>query len=327
MTRQSPLLRTRNVSKVFAPPQGLIGSLLRRLRPGRPSGAVSAVSDVDIDITEGEVFGLVGESGCGKSTLGRMICSVYAPTRGNIEYRGQDLAAAERTKIQVVFQDPYASLNPRMTVGNLVGQAPLVHGIVEKAGLQTYVDDLFRQVGLDPALTSRYAHQLSGGQRQRVSIARALAVQPDLLVCDEAISALDVSIQAQILNLFADLRDSTGLTFLFISHDMGVVQHICDRVAVMYLGRIVELAPTSELFTGPQHPYTRLLLENLPDISRRGREFTLIRGEVPSPMNVPAGCAFHPRCPVAVGQCRELGPGLDDVAPGHKSACHLAGGD
>ena len=297
--------------------------MLRRFGVETRGSVVKAVSDVDIDVLDGEIVGLVGESGCGKSTLGRMICSVYSPTRGTIEYRGGELHRAPRLKIQMIFQDPYASLNPRMTVGDQVGQAPLIHGLVEHGELRDYVSRLFTQVGLDPAIMDRFAHQLSGGQRQRVSIARALAVKPDLLICDEAVSALDVSIQAQILNLFAELRESLGLTYLFVSHDLGVVRHLCDRVAVMYLGRIVETAPTERLFDTPAHPYTRLLLDNLPNIGRRGRHFSPVEGEIPSPVDVPSGCAFHPRCRVAIGNCASQRPAMTSVATGHRSACHL----
>ena len=317
------LLRIRGVSKEFAPSSGLITQFAHSLGAAPGPAVVRAVTEVDMDIVEGEIFGLVGESGCGKSTLGRIISSVYSPTRGRIEYRGQALANAPPLRIQMIFQDPYASLNPRMRVGDIVGQAPLVHGLVERAGLRAYVAQLLEQVGLDPSTTDSYAHQLSGGQRQRVSIARALAVKPDLLVCDEAISSLDVSIQAQILNLFSNLREELGLTIFFISHDLGVIRYICDRVAVMYLGRIVEIASTDALFDSPSHPYTQSLLENLPSIHSRGREFSTMRGEIPSPTKLPRGCAFHPRCSYAMQRCRLEIPRLEHIGAGHQAACYL----
>ena len=227
--------------------------------------------------------------------------------------------------VQMIFQDPYASLNPRMRVEDIVGEAPMVHGMIPPGQHAAYIDAQLTRAGLDPAYKRRYPHQFSGGQRQRIGIARALAVQPEFLVCDEAVAALDVSIQAQILNLFMDLREQLDLTYLFISHDLGVVEHLSDRVIIMYLGRIVEEAPTEDLFARPNHPYTQALLSEIPRIDTRKRHFTAIKGEIPSPLNPPTGCHFHPRCPAAMARCREAAPALREIAPGHRSACHLNG--
>ena len=272
----------------------------------------------------------MGESGCGKSTLGRVVAGIHAATEGKLFYKGQDLASltgarrrAATLAIQMIFQDPFASLNPRMRVEDIVGEAPRMHGIVSRADLPDYVDEVMRKVGLDPALKRRYAHQFSGGQRQRIGIARALAVKPEFLVCDEAIAALDVSIQAQVINLFMDLRAELGLTYLFISHDLSVVEHIADRVAIMYLGRIVEIASTEEIFADPRHPYTRALLAEAPRLDQRRRDFSSIEGEVPSPLDPPPGCAFHPRCPHAVDACRREVPTLRTGAHGRATACLL----
>ena len=232
-------------------------------------------------------------------------------------------ARAEKLKTQMIFQDPYASLNPRLRVDRIVGEAPQVHGLIPRGKFDDYVDAQLRRAGLDPAYKRRYPHQFSGGQRQRIGIARALAVQPEFLVCDEAVAALDVSIQAQILNLFMDLREELNLTYLFISHDLGVVEHLSDRVAIMYLGRIVEQAAAVEIFSRPNHPYTQALLSEVPRIESRARKFTAIVGEIPSPLNPPAGCHFHPRCPHAMPVCAAEAPMLLEVAPGHQSACHL----
>jgi peptide/nickel transport system ATP-binding protein len=291
---------------------------------------VRAVDQVDLRIAKGEVVGLVGESGCGKSTLGRMVAGIMPPTEGEVRWHGQDLTslppeAALRAmlRVQMIFQDPYASLNPRLRVADIVGEAPLVHGLTDRAGFDAYVDAQLRRAGLDPAYKRRYPHQFSGGQRQRIGIARALAVQPEFLVCDEAVAALDVSIQAQILNLFMDLRAELNLTYLFISHDLGVVEHLSDRVVIMYLGRVVEEASAGDIFDHPAHPYTQALLAEVPRIEARKRRFTAIKGEIPSPLNPPAGCHFHPRCPHALPRCREVAPQLREIAAGHRSACHL----
>jgi peptide/nickel transport system ATP-binding protein len=292
--------------------------------------AIRAVDAVDLAVAKGEVVALVGESGCGKSTLGRMAAGIAAPTSGTVLWRGSDRAAmapaearATQLKVQMIFQNPYASLNPRMRVEDIVGEAPRVHGLIGAAGFAAYVDAQLRRAGLDPAYKRRYPHQLSGGQRQRVGIARALAVRPEFLVCDEAVAALDVSIQAQIINLFLDLRAELDLTFLFISHDLSVVRHLSDRVVIMYLGRIVEEAPADTIFTRPSHPYTQALLAELPRIDVRKRVFTSIKGEIPSPLNPPSGCHFHPRCPYAMKVCTEVAPARRSIAPDHLCACHL----
>ncbi len=298
---------------------------------GEPGTVVRAVDGVDIAIAEGEVVGLVGESGCGKSTLGRVLAGLLPPSAGHVRWQGSDrdgltgaAARAARLGAQVIFQDPMSSLNPRLRVVDLIGEAPVVHGLVARRDADAFVATMMQRVGLDPGLRHRHPHQFSGGQRQRIGIARALAVQPRFLVCDEAVAALDVSIQAQILNLFADLRQELGLTYLFISHDLGVVRHLCDRVVVMYLGRVVEAAPAARFFAGPTHPYARALLANLPDVAQRARRFAPLPGEVPSPLNPPGGCAFHPRCPHASARCRAEAPALESAAPGHLRACHVA---
>ncbi|MBU6497343.1 MAG: ATP-binding cassette domain-containing protein [Rhodospirillales bacterium] len=330
------MISLRAVSRQFGRHQDAAGRLARRVSRAFGAGAcpeiVRAVDGVDLDIAPGEVVGLVGESGCGKSTLGRMVAGILPPSSGAVLWQGQDRAGlapealrAARLAVQMIFQDPYASLNPRLRVDAIVGEAPLVHGKVERAGLAAYVDAQLRRAGLDPADKRRYPHQFSGGQRQRIGIARALAVQPSMLVCDEAVAALDVSIQAQILNLFMDLRAELGLTYLFISHDLGVVEHLSDRVAIMYLGRIVEQAAVAEIFARPNHPYTQALLSEVPRIEARKRRFSAIKGELPSPLAPPAGCHFHPRCAHAMAVCRDVAPPLREVAPGHRSACHLNG--
>jgi peptide/nickel transport system ATP-binding protein len=328
----APLVALDQVSQRFgdrgAP--GWFERALRQLRLSRPGPVTHAVDSVSLAVQPGEVVGLVGESGCGKSTLGRMAAGLLHPTEGTVRVDGvawpdmtpaQKLAA--RLRIQMVFQDPFASLNPRLRVSRIVGEAPRVHGLTDDAGLDDYVCAQLERAGLDPALRHRYPHQFSGGQRQRIGIARALAVQPGMLVCDEAVAALDVSIQAQILNLFMDLRDRLGLTYLFISHDLGVIEHVCDRVVVMYLGRVVETAPVEELFARPHHPYTRALLAEIPRIDQRRARFSALTGEIPSPMNPPSGCHFHPRCPQAMDRCRTEVPRLRGIAIQHQSACHL----
>jgi len=289
-----------------------------------------AVEHVDLAITPGEVVGLVGESGCGKSTLGRIVSGLISPTEGDVLVDGQDRAAmspsalrAARLAIQMIFQDPYSSLNPRRRIRDIVGEAPLIHGMVERADLDDYVAAQLKRAGLDPSLADRYPHEFSGGQRQRIGIARALAVNPSMLVCDEAVAALDVSIQAQILNLFMDLREQLNLTYLFISHDLGVVEQLSDRVVIMYLGRVVESAPVEEIFRRPNHPYTQTLLAEIPRIDARKKHFTAIRGEMPSPLSPPSGCHFHPRCPHAMPRCKTEVPRLRGIAIEHVSACHL----
>jgi peptide/nickel transport system ATP-binding protein len=318
------------VSKRFVKPLDLAARAANLLGAGMHESVVTAVDDVHLTVDEGEVVGLVGESGCGKSTLGRMIAGIMPPTAGAVKFRGRtldELVAADGRaallKIQMIFQDPMASLNPRMRVQDIVGEAPVVHGIVTRAELAGYVDALLARVGLDAAYKRRYPHQFSGGQRARIGIARALAVKPDFLVCDESVASLDVSIKAQVLNLFMQLRADLGLTYLFISHDLGVVEHISDRAVIMYLGRIVEIAPTAELFRAPNHPYTRALLANVPRLEARKHRFEAVKGEIPSPLDPPSGCHFHPRCPFAFDRCRVERPALKEIAPGRMSACHL----
>ena len=332
-----PIIELRGVSKRFGPSYDAAARLTRDIasRFGRApkNETVYAVDNVDLMVMRGEVVGLVGESGCGKSTLGRMVAGIMPPSDGTILFKDRDIASLSpdaakdaKLKVQMIFQDPYASLNPRLRVADIVGEAPRVHGMIPAGQFDTYLDEQLRRAGLDPAFKRRYPHQFSGGQRQRIGIARALAVQPEFLVCDEAVAALDVSIQAQILNLFMDLRRDLNLTYLFISHDLGVVEHLSDRVLIMYLGRIVESAPSEEIFGHPNHPYTQALLSEVPRIEARKRRFTAIKGEIPSPIAPPSGCHFHPRCPHAMPRCAEEAPLLKEIASGHKSACHLNGG-
>ncbi|QDG77258.1 ABC transporter ATP-binding protein [Labrenzia sp. PHM005] len=325
----TPLVEIKNVSKRFAKRLDVAGKIAQKLGANVREEVVHAVDEVNLDIREGEVLGLVGESGCGKSTLGRVVAGIHAPSSGQLLFQGNDVAAmssaeqrAATLAIQMIFQDPFASLNPRMRVEDIIGEAPQFHGIVSRSEASDYVDDIMRKVGLDPSLKRRYAHQFSGGQRQRIGIARALAVKPKFLVCDEAIAALDVSIQAQVINLFMDLREEFGLTYLFISHDLSVVEHIADRVAIMYLGRIVESASTEEIFSAPKHPYTKALLAEAPRLDQRKRDFAPIEGEIPSPLDPPKGCYFNPRCPHAQDLCRREQPGLETFGESHSVACH-----
>ena len=313
------------VSKRFEKRLDAIEKLARALGAKVSEHTVHAVDRVSFAIDEREVVGLVGESGCGKSTLGRVACGLYAPSQGEVRYRGAPVTHANgaRRPMQMIFQDPFASLNPRMRVADIVGEAPRVHGIVDAKQVEDYVAQLLRQVGLDAGFVRRFPHQFSGGQRARVGIARALAVKPELLVCDEAVAALDVSIQAQVLNLFMDLRDQFQLTYLFISHDLGVVRHLSNRVVVMYLGRVVEIAATESLFAAPNHPYTQALLAEVPRIDRKRRTYVPIKGEIPSPLAPPPGCHFHPRCPHAMPRCSAEAPALREIAPSRWSACHL----
>ena len=319
------MLELTDVSKRFSKRLDAVEKLARRLGVDVPEHTVHAVDRVSISVAGGEVVGLVGESGCGKSTVGRLACGLIEPSEGQVFYKGQPPAGTRRP--QMIFQDPFASLNPRMRVEDIVGEAPLVHGLIAKNDSRNYVDEILNSVGLDPSYRRRYPHQFSGGQRARIGIARALAVKPDFLVCDEAVAALDVSIQAQVLNLFMDLREKLGLTYLFISHDLGVVRHLAQRVVVMYLGRVVESAPAAELFAAPNHPYTQALLAEVPKLERKRREFAPIKGEIPSPLSPPPGCHFHPRCPHATERCVREAPTLREIAPGRMSACHLNDGN
>jgi oligopeptide/dipeptide ABC transporter ATP-binding protein len=321
-----PLLDVRDLVKHFPLRHGVLDAVL-----GRPAEAVRAVDGVTLAVPRGRTLGLVGESGCGKSTLGRLILRLHDPDRGEVRYDGVDLARLPdaalqpyRKRMQVVFQDPYASLNPRQRVGRTLREVLDVHGIEPPAARSRRVERLLAQVGLSAADGHKYPGEFSGGQRQRIGIARALAVEPELLIADEPLSALDVSIQAQILQLLLDLRASLGLTMLFISHDLRVVRYLSDEVAVMYLGRIVEQAPTAELFARPRHPYTMALLAAVPEVGGARRDLVPIEGEPPSAVRIPAGCRFHPRCPFRVDRCARESPELRALAPGHAAACHRA---
>jgi peptide/nickel transport system ATP-binding protein len=328
---QPPLIELIDVAKRFTKPLDLAERIANGLGARNRAITVHAVDGVSLAILPGEVVGLVGESGCGKSTLGRIVAGIHTASAGEVRFKSRplaDLAGAEARAaalaVQMIFQDPMSSLNPRMRVAEIIGEAPVVHGLWPRAQAGDRVAQVMRRVGLDPSYMRRYPHQFSGGQRQRIGIARALAVAPELIVCDEAIAALDVSIQAQVINLFMELRRELGLTYLFISHDLGVVEHIADRVLIMYLGRIVEAAPTEALFAAPAHPYTRALLAEVPRIATGKRAFAAINGEIPSAIDPPPGCHFHPRCPHAVERCRAERPALRAIGPGRIAACHLA---
>jgi peptide/nickel transport system ATP-binding protein len=328
-----PILELKGISKRFVKPLDLAAKIGNLLGAGMREEVVHAVDDVSLTIADGEVVGLVGESGCGKSTLGRVVAGVHPPSAGTVQFKGRQVkglsgpdAKDTALKIQMIFQDPMSSLNPRMKVRDIIGEAPVVHGLVDSAGLDDYLGEVMSRVGLDPSYADRYAHQFSGGQRQRIGIARALAVQPEFLVCDESVAALDVSIQAQVLNLFMRLREELSLTYLFISHDLGVVEHLSDRVVIMYLGRVVESAKTEDIFESANHPYTQALLAEVPRLETRKRKFVPVKGEIPSPINPPPGCHFHPRCPHATERCRVEQPVLREIAPGRFSACHLNDG-
>jgi oligopeptide transport system ATP-binding protein len=325
MNSSNVLLRVERLVKHFPILRGVIFQ--------KQVGAVHAVDDITFDIYEGETLGLVGESGCGKSTTGRTILQLYRPTSGQVFYNGVDLVGLNgaelrkmRRNMQMIFQDPYASLNPRMTVGEIIGEALYIHNLAGKKEAQERVDELLEKVGLNPAYSNRFPHEFSGGQRQRIGVARALAVNPRLLVCDEPISALDVSIQAQVINLLEDLQNDLDLTYLFIAHDLSMVRHISQRIAVMYLGIIVELTGRDELYSHPLHPYTQALLSAVPipdAIAEAKRQRIILTGEVPSPVNPPSGCRFHTRCPHTQPVCKEAKPEFREVGPGHFAACFL----
>ncbi|MCK4318891.1 dipeptide ABC transporter ATP-binding protein [Candidatus Bathyarchaeota archaeon] len=319
------LVRVKGLKMYFPITQGVI--FQRRI------GDIRAVDGISFDVRRRETLGLVGESGCGKSTTGRAILQLYRPTAGDVEFDGQSLVKMKgeplrrmRRRMQMIFQDPYASLNPRMTVGNIIGEPLDVHNIMSSRERRERVQELLQIVGLNPYFVNRYPHEFSGGQRQRIGVARALAVRPEFIVCDEPISALDVSIQAQIINLLEELQEEFGLTYLFIAHDLSVVRHISDRVAVMYLGKLVELTDRATLYENPLHPYTKALLSAVPipdPVVEDQRRRTILKGEVPSPANPPSGCNFHTRCPSKLPVCDQVDPEWQDVGGGHWVACHL----
>lgn len=319
---QSNILEVRNLKKYFTVNTDFWG---------RPTACLKAVDDVSFCIRKGETLGLVGESGCGKSTTGRTIIHLYKPTAGEILFNGKniDSRSAEkqlRRDMQMIFQDPYASLNPRMTVGDIIGEPLDIHGLAKVNGRTERIVDLLQMVGLNPGHASRFPHEFSGGQRQRIGIARALAVEPSFIICDEPISALDVSIQAQVVNLLEHLQEKLGLTYLFIAHDLAMVKHISNRVAVMYLGKIVEIADSTELYSKPQHPYTQALLSAIaiPDpVVEAKRERLLLSGDVPNPISPPSGCRFRTRCRYVMPVCAEQQPTLMDIGAGHMTACHF----
>lgn len=319
----TPMLQVRGLKKYFPIYKGLFRSL---------KGTVKAVDDLSFDLHAKETLGIVGESGCGKTTVGRSLLRLIEPTDGEAHFMGKDifkLGASElrsfRKNMQIIFQDPYSSLNPRMTIGSIIGDALELHGIAQGDDKFEMSKELLVKVGLQASYINRYPHEFSGGQRQRIGIARAVALHPSFVVCDEAVSALDVSVQAQVINLLQDLQDEYDLSYMFIAHDLSVVKHISDRIAVMYLGRIVELSECDELYKKPLHPYTQALLSAIPEPKpRRKKDRIILRGEVPNPINPPKGCHFHPRCPIATAQCK-IGtpPVLREVGPGHSVACHL----
>ena len=327
-----PFVRVEAVARIFAPRVSLGDRIAAALGSAVDRREVRAVDGVSLDIARGEVLGLVGESGCGKSTLGRMIAGILAPSSGTVRVAGEPVMSAghrprkRTTRVQMVFQDPYASLDPRMRVGDTIAEGPLAHGLVRRAEVAHYVAAELARVGLEADAARRFPHQFSGGQRQRVAIARALAMRPEVLVCDEPVASLDVSIQAQVLNLLMRLRRELSLTMLFISHHLGVVRHLSDRVAVMYLGRVVEVGSAAAIYDDPRHPYTRALLASLPRLILEDDvvvTFQAIEGELPSPLSPPPGCHFHQRCSMAQPQCAQVVPAMRRVGEGRVAACHL----
>ena len=326
----TPLLTVSNVSRDFIKSLDLVAKFLNRLGQDHREEIVHAVDDVSLKVFKGEVVGIVGESGCGKSTLGKMVAGILTPSEGQVRFESADKShngPPDDLKTQMIFQDPFSSLNPRKKVIEIVTEAPIHHGLIKASEKREFALEMLNRVGLDAEALGRYPHQFSGGQRQRIGIARALAVSPELLVCDESIAALDVSIQAQVLNLFVKLKKDYDLTYLFISHDIGVIEHISDRVIVMYLGRIVETAPIEAFVEQPNHPYTKALLEGVPRLEIGQRDYEPVSGEIPSPLDPPSGCHFHPRCKHSTERCKTVRPSLIEIAPDHFSACHLNDGD
>jgi len=319
------LLEVNNLKKHFPIKAGILQ---------RTVGHVKAVDGISLHVKKGETLGIVGESGCGKSTAGRTLIRLYDPTEGNIIFKNQDISKMSekdlrrsvRKNIQMIFQDPYASMNPRKTLKSILSEPMITHNLYDRKGRDEKIAELLERVGFNPSFINRYPHEFSGGQRQRIGIARALALNPELIIADEAVSALDVSIQAQIINLMKDLQDEFGLTYIFISHDLSVVRHISDRVGVMYLGKMMEMAPKADLYEEPLHPYTQALLSAVPVPRKKGvqtRERIVLKGELPSPANPPSGCVFHTRCPMAMDICRKVVPKFQEVKPEHFVACHL----